>query len=254
MSTSFYQRPVLVNPVLHSGFKIAPLRNYGFVGSTHAVFVAGIEFGDAGKEYPIVFTRINGEICPVVMFGLREGENLFVRDDGTWQGNYLPAFVRRYPFVLANIKGLATDTQLGVCVDEAYVGWNVEEGEALFDENKAQTSYFKRTIDFLTRYQQEHNRTVQFCKRLDALGLLEAMDAQARLPDGRTFHINGLMVVQESRLASLGDVPALALFRSGDLALIYSHLSSLSNLQQLLHRVEKGKKRPDFADTLSGAA
>jgi SapC len=253
VSTSFYQKPVLVNPVLHSGFKIAPLRNYDFVAHTHAVFVAGIEFGDAGKEYPIVFTRISGEICPVVMFGLRESENLFVREDGVWLGNYLPAFVRRYPFVLANIKGLAADTQLGVCVDEAYAGWNAQDGEALFDDQKAQTPYFKRAIDFLTRYQQEHSRTIQFCKRLDALGLLEAMDAQARLPNGRTFQINGLMVVQESRLTSLGDVPALALFRSGDLALIHSHLSSLSNLQQLLYRLEKGEKRPDFADTLSGA-
>lgn len=251
MSTSFYKNPILVNPLLHADFKIAPLQDYEFMLGTRAVFVAGIEFGDAGKEYPIVFTRINGEISPVAMFGLREQENLFVRPDGSWSGNYLPAFVRRYPFVLASIKGFTAEAQMGVCVDEAYPGWNAEQGEALFDEQGTQTPYFKRAIAFLTRYQQEYSRSIQFCKRLDALGLLGAMDAQAKLPDGRTFHINGLMVVQEERLNRLNDVQALALFRSGDLAWIYSHLSSLSNLQQLLVRIEKEDKHDDFRETLS---
>ncbi|MFM2111941.1 MAG: hypothetical protein RLZZ271_601 [Pseudomonadota bacterium] len=253
MSVPFYKSPVLINPLLHADHKIAPLSTYRFMSRTHAVFVAGIEFGDAGKEYPIVFTRINGEINPVVMFGLREDENLFVEPDGAWSGNYIPAFVRRYPFVLASIKGLTAESQLGVCVDEAYPGWNAVEGESLFDAEGGQTPYFKRTVSFLARYQQEYTKTTQFCKRLEALDLLGAMDAHAKLPDGRTIQVNGLMVVKESRLESLSDVQALALFRSGDLAWIYSHLHSLSCLQQLLIRIERTPKHDDFRETLSSS-
>jgi SapC len=251
MSTSFYRNPVLVSPQQHAQYKIAPLCNYEFVAQTNAVYVAGIEFADAGKEYPIVFTRINEEICPVLMFGLRDGENLFVRSDGSWSGHYIPAFVRRYPFVLANIKGFTSDGQLGVCVDEAYSGWNVPNGAALFDQKGGQTSYFKRVLSFLTRYQQEYTRTSQFCKRLDGLGLLGAMDAQATLFDGRTFHVNGLMIVQESRMSTLSDAQVLALYRSGDLALIHAHLNSLPNLKKLLSIMGNSHEYQDFQDTLS---
>lgn len=239
MSISFYRDPVIVHPQRHRRHRIAPLADYRFVQHTHAVYAAAVEFGDAGREFPIVFARIGGQICPVLMMGLQEGENLFVRPDGTWAGHYLPAFVRRYPFVLAEVQGLSAETQLGVCVDAAYTGWNTMHGEPLFDEQGQQTEYLRKVVAFLTRYQQEYSRTTQFCQRIDALGLLDTMDAQIRLHDGRAFHVSGLMIVQEEKLASLADAQVLALFRAGDLGLIHQHLSSLSNMQMLAGRIPR---------------
>ena len=188
------------------------------------------------KEYPIVFTRMpNGRIVPVAMLGLRNRENLFVEEDGRWMANYIPAFVRRYPFVLAQLGG----DSLGVCVDEAYAGLSEQEGEPLFDEQGRNSPVLGNALEFLQRFQQEFARTEAFCQRLEQAGLLREMNAKADLADGRSFTVNGLLVVDEPKLMALPDATALSLFRKGELHLVSMHLASLSNMQRLVDRIAR---------------
>ena len=100
-----------------------------FAGETNSVILAGVEFSEAAKEYPIVFTQAGDKVVPVAMLGLRNEENLFVDDKGGWDGRYIPSFVRRYPFVLAETGETG---QQAVCIDDAYEGFNDDEGEPLF--------------------------------------------------------------------------------------------------------------------------
>jgi len=174
-------------------------------------------------------------MVPVAMLGLRVRENLFVDDEGQWGARYIPAFVRRYPFVLAQLGG----DQLGVCIDEAYDGFNQKEGEKLFDDQGANTPFLANAVDFLERYQREFGRTELFCQRLEQAGLLREMNAQANLADGRSFRVESLYVVDEPKLMSLPDAVALSLFRSGEMHLVSMHLVSLSNMQVLVDRMAK---------------
>lgn len=232
----YYRRPVLLDRERHRRRRVRAASGFGFARNAASVVLAGVEFSEAGKEYAIVFTRgAAGKVVPVAVLGLRGGENLFVDDAGGWDARYVPAFVRRYPFVLAEMPGQS----LAVCIDEAYPGWNVAEGEPLFDAEGSQTPFLKNALEFLTQYQREHQRTEAFCRRLDEAGLLKEMNARAQLADGRAFAVDGLLVVDEQKLLALPDTTALAMFRAGELHLVAMHLASLSNLQRLVDRMAR---------------
>jgi hypothetical protein len=247
----FYEKPVLLNREAHKAKKIAPSGSFAFAGKANSLYMAGVEFIEACKEYPIVFTQVGqGKIVPVAMLGLREGENLFVGADGKWSAGYVPAFVRRYPFVLAELEG----QQMGVCIDEGYAGLNEKDGEALFDNKGNNTPFLQNALDFLNRYQVEYMRTERFCQRLKDMGLLMEMNAKADLFDGTSFMVNGLMVVDERKLLQLTDAQALELYRSGELSWIYAHLVSLSNLNRLVDKLADSKRATGNVATPAPAA
>jgi hypothetical protein len=234
----YYEKPALLDRDKHRRRRVRPAQGFGFARNANSVYLAGAEFNEACKEYAIVFTRSGaGAVAPVVMLGLRTRENLLVQEDGGWDARYLPAFVRRYPFVLAELAG----ESLAVCVDEAYAGLSDTEGEPLFDAQGRETAFLRSAVDFLTTYQREYLRTEAFCQRLAQAGLLTEMNARADLVDGRSFTVNGLFVVDEQKLMSLPDATALALFRSGELHLVSMHLASLSNMQRLVDRLARRK-------------
>jgi hypothetical protein len=230
----YYEKPVLLDRDKHRKRRVRPGNSFGFARNANSLYLAGAEFNEACKEYAIVFTRAQGnKVVPVVMLGLRGRENLFVNDNDGWDARYIPAFVRRYPFVLAELPGQS----LAVCIDEAYRGVNEQEGEALFDDEGKDTPFLRSALDFLTQYQREYLRTEAFCQRLDQAGLLTEMNAKANLTDGRAFTVNGLLVVDEKKLLALPDATALAMFRHGELHLVSMHLASLSNMQRLVDRL-----------------
>ena len=231
----YYEKPVALDRVKHRNLKVRATGSFAFAGEANSLYLAGVEFNEACKEFAIVFTRVgSGRTVPVAMLGLRSRENLFVGSEGKWEASYIPAFVRRYPFVLAELPGR---TDMAVCVDEAFAGLNSTEGEPLFDAKGNNTGFLQHALDFLSRYQEEYLRTEAFCQRLEQAGLLMEMNAKADLVDGRSFTINGLMIVDEKKLMALPDATALALLRSGELHLISMHLVSLSNMQKLVDRM-----------------
>jgi len=251
--TLYYDKPVLLNRDKHRHRRIRATPGFAFARNANSLYLAGVEFSEACKEYAIVFIRQkDGKVAPVVMLGLRKQENLFVDGEDRWTAGYVPAFVRRYPFVLAELPG----QQMGVCIDEAFSGLNDTEGEALFDENGGSTPFLQNALDFLQRYQAEYLRTEAFCWHLSEAGLLTEMSAKADLVDGRTFTVAGLLVVDEKKLNALPDDKAMALFRAGELHLISMHLLSLSNLSRLIDRMAKraGSSVAASSKAVTGAA
>lgn len=230
--TTYYQKPVLLNRETHRQRRVKPSAGFAFARQSHSIPLVGAEFTKACTEYAIVFARQGAKVASVAMTGLRAGENLFVDAQDRWTAVYVPAFVRRYPFVLAELGD-----QMGACVDEGFAGVDDQEGEPLFDAQGNNTPFLQNALDFLQRFQQEQLATEQFCKRLEDAGLLVEMSARAELLDGRTFTVAGLMVVDEKKLAALPDEAALSLFRRGELHLVSMHLLSLSNLQRLVDRM-----------------
>lgn len=232
----FYDKPVALNKVTHKDIKITPPGgDYSFAKQTNSVILAGVEFTEAAKEYPIVFAKAGESIVPVALLGLRNEENLFVGDDdATWDARYIPAFVRRYPFVLA----AAPDSQKQVvCIDESYTGFNASDGEALFSEAGEPTQFLTKAMEFLEEYQRQYLRTETFLKRLEENDLLMTLNARVDLVNGKQFALTGLLAVDEKKLLQLDDAKAIELFRSGELAWIYCHLMSLGCMSGMVDRI-----------------
>ncbi len=255
----FYQKPVLLDRVAHRQARVNMRNaNFGFSKSTNSVPITALEFGRLATEYPIVFAGPSPErMMPVVVLGLRNAENLFVDADGKWTGVYIPAFIRRYPFVLAERNN---GKELGVCVDTAFGGWTdpgaagaatngspvsegTESGEALFDAQGVETPFLKNVLDFLGQYQANIQQTQAFVKKLHDLNLLVGREIHARDTAKQPLALRGFSAVDEAKLNALNDTQITELYRQGFLGLIHAHLISLGNIARLELRLRSGDAR-----------
>ncbi|HEX7341572.1 MAG TPA: SapC family protein [Rhodanobacteraceae bacterium] len=238
----FYERPVPLNREGHKDLRIKSINNVGFAAKTHSVPLTVAEFGPAARDFPILFGGANlDEAGPLAMLGLQQSENIFVDADGQWeQGVYIPAFVRRYPFVLAEKPEGAEGDDFTVFLDEAYPGFGTQEGDRLFNEDGTDTDVLKNAVQFLGEFQEHVKRTQAFTQRLRELNLLEERSAQIQDGD-QTMVINGLFLVNEEKLRQLDEKVAQELLADGSMGFIYAHLLSLSNIDRLKMRVDRRK-------------
>lgn len=229
----FYEKVVSIDSTLHQNVRIKPVDSYHFCAKTNSVPLVAVEFIEAAREYPIAFIKsTDGSFLPIALLGLRDNENLCVSREGKWLGRYIPAFVRRYPFVPAELG----QGQMVVCFDEAASVVSQDQGEPLFEADKP-GPLLNKMLALLQDYQAQAVRTKELCKRLSDCDLLVESNVQAEIAGGANFRLTGLFVVDEKKLQDLHDDQVQAIFRTGELGLVYAHLMSLGNLQRLLERL-----------------
>lgn len=229
----FYKNVVALDRELHKSLRIKPAEDLNFTENATVLPIVIGEFGDVARQSPIAFLRTDDKaLLPVALVGLPGGKNLYLNAEGKWNAPYIPAFIRRYPFVFAETG----EDQLTLCVDRDFEGFNEEEGESLFDEGGEPGALIKSALDMLGEFQRQNALTQSFTKRLEEADVLMEATASATLDDGRNFSLEGLLVVDESKLRKIPEATLGAWFASGELGLIYAHLLSLGNLLELLRR------------------
>jgi hypothetical protein len=234
-----YARVRPIDPQRHQDFAVRELRDFKFAAKTRAVPITGAEFPVAAREYPIVFVTKPTPMAAVLV-GLRADENLFVDAEGKWrQGAYMPAYLRRYPFLIAQ----SNDGQrLILCIDEGSPLVTTDGGMRFF-ENGQKSTYLDRMLQLGADIHRDQVRTAQIVKLLDDLGLLIERRIEAKLASGETVGFQGFGIVDERKLNELPDEKFLELRKSGGLGLVYLHLVSFANLRHLGDiAVQRGKK------------
>jgi len=207
------------------------------VAGLNSLFLAVVEFAEACKEYPIVFVRV-GEVpadgkqavAPLAVLGLKTGSNLFVKDN-SWTGNYVPAYLRRYPFSMARID--QESDSMAVCYDSEWAGFSQTEGTMLFGADNEPSEFLKNVQNFLESFEQEAERTRLICQQLNELDLFREMRFEATLASGDKLDVDGFLAVDEKKLAELPDDKVLQLHRSGLLSLLEMHRVSMGNMSRL---------------------
>lgn len=221
-----YETAVPVSSGRHGKASIELRKGYGFARGINSVPLMAVEFPQAAPEYAIVFAQNGAEVLPVVILGARSGENLYVKEDDSWNASYLPAFVRRYPFIFSANEDGKTFT---LCVDEAFQGLNyLGRGEPLFDAEGKQTPYVDNVLKFLQEYRAQFMRTQAFCRKLVELNLLEPMRAQFTLGSEK-MSLGGFQAVDRAKLKALPGDTLAQLAATDELELIYLHLQSMRN-------------------------
>ena len=237
MSTQllFYSNAVPVSSQKHGGLSVKAGGDFGFARSVNSVPLTAVEFRRATSEYAVVFAGSDEVVMPVAILGAEADQNLFVKEDGSWGGSYVPAFVRRYPFVFASNDDGTTFT---LCVDDSFSGCNREgRGERLFDSDGERTQYLETVLNFAKEYQAQFQRTRAFCAHLKELDLLEPMQAQFTLPEGQRRNLTGFMAVNRIKLKALDDQVLAQMAKKDELELIYLHLQSMQNFAPMLQRI-----------------
>ena len=237
----FYNELQALNSGQHGQMRVRPMERSEALAHTHAVPVTVDEFGLAQRHYPIVFS-IGDNPIPIALMGLNEGVNVFVEDDGSLRGEmYVPAYIRRYPFMLARLRPEAEE--LSLCFDptSGLVG-EFDEGNALFDDGKPSEAT-NAILKFCEEFEMSAQRTGGFVTELKKSGLL--MDGEVAIqPPGveQPFVYRGFQMVDEEKLRELRGDELRKMNQNGMLPLIFAHLFSMSHVRDLFSRqVIQGK-------------
>jgi SapC len=230
-----YESVVPISAARHATAAYEPVGNYAFSASASKVPLMAVEFARAAAEYAIVFSASGDDVLPAAVLGLRLDQNLYLSADAHWQAKYIPAFIRRYPFVFSTD---AKRTTLTLCVDEAHPGLNRDgRGQRLFNADGTPSDYTTQVLAFLKEYQAHFERTKLFGRRLKELDLLEPMQARVTTQGGEKLMVGGFMVVSRSRLRALEGHELAALAKSDELELLYLHLYSMRNFNEVRDRL-----------------
>ncbi|MEY4983340.1 MAG: hypothetical protein RIR62_1606 [Pseudomonadota bacterium] len=228
-----YQNVVPLSSEAHRDVSVKMSETFDFARDLNSVPLLAAEFTTAIADHPIVFAGQGDAVFPAVLLGLTDGANLSVDAAGNWTGGYVPAFLRRYPFVFSQTEGNFT-----LCIDEAFSGLNRDNrGERLFDADGARTQFLQTMLTFVSQFQAQFERTRLFCQRLVALNLLETAQARYTLADGRSGTLSGFMTINRDRLKAIPEDALKEMFATDELELCYVHLHSLQNVSRLSAKV-----------------
>jgi len=230
----FYQTLVPLSSQTHADFGLAKREEIGFTSVTHAIPLTVDEFVVAQRSFPIVF-GLGENPAPLALVGLTEGQNLYVDAVGQWQpGAYLPAFVRRYPFMLAKLT--PESEELSLCFDETSPTVALDAEDKLFD-GTTPTPTTKGILEFCEQFEQSVARTRGFMEELEKLNLLIDGEVTIQQPDmAEPVVYRGFRMIAEERLQNIRGDQARKMVQNGMMGLIYAHMFSLSQIAGLFER------------------
>ncbi|WP_424993242.1 SapC family protein [Oceaniradius stylonematis] len=228
---AMYETVAVLSAGLHGDLRFTPANRFNGASQMNAIIVAAAEFPEAALHYPLVFSEQDGRRAAHVITGHSAGENRFVEKSGKWRsGSYIPAYVRRYPFILVEDKA---QDRLTLAADLKSRWFDSKKGDRLFEDGKPSEAA-QNAMSFCQTY---HNQLLETDKLLAAIagtGLLVDRNADVTLPDETKRRITGFQVVDEEKLAQLDDETFLSLRKNGALALIYCHLISMRNWRNIV--------------------
>jgi hypothetical protein len=223
----FYRKPELLSTDVHAQWRIKPA-GVAFAAASNSVPLMIGEFDAAARHYPIVFA--GPEYTPVAVLGL-EQRNQFVDGDAWRQDTYVPAYVRRYPFVFAEVDE-SDGYALAIDAEAPMVATGGEEGQPLF-EGGTPTELTTQALRFCEAFTRESAATQAFVGQLAAEGLLIERTANITLPEGGQSTLTGFSVVSPEAFAQLSEQTVVDWHRNGALARVHSHLLSLTRFADL---------------------
>ncbi len=233
----FYKSIVPLSTQFHPGHGLVRSETVGFTRTTHAIPLTVDEFAVAQRSFPIVF-GLGDNPAPLALLSLIDGLNLFVDAEGRWQdGAYLPAFVRRYPFMLAKLGPEATE--LSLCFDDTAGLVAADAEDKLFDGDQPSDTT-KRILDFCGQFEQAIARTRGFMEEMDRLELLTDGEVTIQQPGSEPAVYRGFRMVAEEKLHALRGDQVRKMVQNGMLGLIYAHLFSLSHITMLFEKQRAG--------------
>ncbi|WP_375272478.1 SapC family protein [Sphingomonas sp.] len=238
----FYNGLEPLSSEAHANYRIRPANVAPFLVQQHAVPLTVEEFPLVQRFMPIVFS-VGDDAIPIGLMGLNEGVNVFVDEEGKLldQNFYVPAYIRRYPYMLARLSPDAQE--LSLCFDPTSdtIG-PFEDGEPMFEDGKP-TQLVQNVLQFTEQFEQAGARTSQFMKELREMELL--MDGEVSIQQEgveQPFVYRGFQMINEEKLSDLRGDQLRKISQSGMLPLIYAHLFSLALMREIFARqVNLGK-------------
>lgn len=236
-----YQDLQPLTSVEHRTWKTRSTDDAPFLSKMHAIPLLVDEFVSAQRYFPIVFSLGDNPV-PLALMGLNEGVNVFVNEKGALLNpTYVPAYIRRYPFMLARVD--TESESLSLCFDpkSGLVG-DFEEGNTLFDGDKPSATT-QNIMKFCEEFEIAAQRTNAFMDDLNKSGLL--IDGEVTIQPNEQSQpsiYRGFKMVDEEKLRNLKGDELRKFNQNGMLPLILAHIFSLPLTRDIFVRqLEQGK-------------
>ena len=224
----------------HSYLALAKNFGLGFAKDINAVPVNLIEMPQVCHYYPIAFSP-DGNATPVAILGLRDNENLFLNADNSWEANtYIPAYIRRYPFIFSELPG---GDQLTLCLDMNENVIDKKGDQKFFDAESKPSELANNALEFCKSYHAAAQQTVEFSKALAESGLLVDREAQINVAGNKRINFSGFKIIDEKRLAEMDDKAFMEWRKKGWLPFLYAHLFSGAQWQRLTYLLNMRLKK-----------
>lgn len=227
----FYRSLTPIDAARHAGKSLKRRLGFDFARTSHAVLLNGSEFEAAARDYPIVFTP-SPAAAALSVVGVRRDRNLFVDANGDWQpGTYIPAYIRRYPFIFHES---ADKQQYTLCIDETSGALEDGNDRPLFGRDSKPTPIVQEALKFCAAFQRDYTNTHEFVEQLSERGLLIPNQAEITLNSGEKLAVTGFHVIDRDRFAGLPDSAFLEWRRKGWLPWVFAHFISHGNWSALV--------------------
>ena len=227
----------LLNNVDHQDLRVITERSAEYGDDLMFVPTFPNEFRNVQAEYPILFHRNDqGEYYPVALFGFRDRENLYL-DEAGWHAHYIPAMVRRQPFLIGyqeDKDNPGGDSIRVLSIDMDHPRVNRDSGEALFQPLGGRTEFLEDMANLLEIIFEgsEHNKA--FVAALTEHELIESVTFDITLDDGSRNQLLGFYAIDEDRLQSLPGSVLEHFSREGFLMPLFMALASTGNIRRLV--------------------
>lgn len=225
----FYSKPVPLDSEKHGQAGLSAKGNYDFARVSNSVPANVGEFALLSKFYPIIF--IGDKPMPIAVVGF-ENANVMIDKEGNWaEDAYIPAYVRRYPFVLVSTKD---KEKFFLAVDEGADSYMADKADRTFYEKGDEPGdLLDNAMKFCQAFQGDHEATQRLCVLLEKEDLLMPNQVSVQFEDGKQRVIAGFKTINAEKLRDLPDATFLQLRKDGWLPYLYAHLMSLDNWQRL---------------------
>ncbi len=247
----FYNGVQPLSSQLHAGWKTRPLDLSPMLATQHAIPLTVEEFSVAQRHFPIVFS-VGDNAVPLALMGLNEGTNVFGSDDPANANVYIPAYLRRYPFMLAKLRDGSDDLSLCFDPSSGSVG-EFDDGTPLFD-GESPSEATKAILQFCEQFEQAGARTQGFMAEIRKAGLLMDGEVTIQQTDSeQPFVYRGFQMIDETKLSELRGDELRKMNQSGLLGLIYAHLFSLPLIREIFAKQMAQGKVPTPQQLSNGA-
>ena len=228
----------ILNNIDHKDLRIITERSARFGDNVWYAVTFPAEFRNLQRHYPIFFIKNpnDGEFQAVAMFGVENGENLFLDEYG-WNASYIPLNIMRQPFLIGfqeKDKGGKVEREPVITVNMDSPRVSLEQGEPVFLEHGGNSDYLERVNSVLKVLYQGMLGSKPFFDALTDLDLLESFVLDVQLDDGSEHRLAGYYTINEDVLKELDGEKLEMLSRKGHLEAIYMAIASMSKVSDLL--------------------
>jgi hypothetical protein len=240
----FYNGLEPLSSNIHASFKTRAAESAPFLAQAHAIPITIDEFAACQRFYPIVFSTGENPV-PLALMGLNEGTNVFVDAEGKLLSEtYIPAYIRRYPFMLARLRPDAEELSLCFDPSSGLVG-EFEDGNALFD-GETPSEVTNQVLKFCEEFEMSAQRTNAFMKELKESELLIDGEVSIQPSDSQQpFVYRGFQMVDEQKLRDAHGDKLRKMNQNGMLPLLFAHLFSLPLIREIFGKqMQQGKIPP----------